>query len=127
VTVSFIEDLAQRFDTDRRRLRSVVFHLLGSVANAEDAVQSAWLKASRPVLRPRLRDVYRPYYRSASTMARIHSIDIVGDAGRLDSAAVALPEDRYLTRPRLHRLPEIHKPVSRISQEARHDQKPRTR
>lgn len=42
-----IEDLAQRFDGDRRHLKSVAFHLLGSVADAEDAVQSAWLKASR--------------------------------------------------------------------------------
>ena len=42
-----IEDLAQRFDSDRRHLKSVAFHLLGSVADAEDAVQSAWLKASR--------------------------------------------------------------------------------
>jgi RNA polymerase sigma factor (sigma-70 family) len=42
-----IEDLAQRFDSDRRHLRSVAFHLLGSVTDAEDAVQSAWLKASR--------------------------------------------------------------------------------
>lgn len=42
-----IEELAQRFDADRRHLRSVAFHLLGSVADAEDAVQSAWLKASR--------------------------------------------------------------------------------
>jgi hypothetical protein len=41
-----IEDLAQRFDSDRRHLRSVAFHLLGSAADAEDAVQSAWLKAS---------------------------------------------------------------------------------
>src|ERR1700739_1911343 len=39
--------LAQRFDADRRHLRSVAFHLLGSVADADDAVQSAWLKASR--------------------------------------------------------------------------------
>ncbi|CAM3272535.1 RNA polymerase subunit sigma [Mycobacterium intermedium] len=38
--------LAQRFDADRRHLRSVAFHLLGSVPDAEDAVQSAWLKAS---------------------------------------------------------------------------------
>ncbi|MGH3576098.1 MAG: sigma factor, partial [Mycobacterium sp.] len=45
--MSTIEDLAQRFDADRRHLRSVAFHLLGSVADAEDAVQSAWLKASR--------------------------------------------------------------------------------
>lgn len=39
--------LAQRFDADRRHLRSVAFQLLGSVADADDAVQSAWLKASR--------------------------------------------------------------------------------
>lgn len=45
--MSTIEDLAQRFDADRRHLRSVAFHLLGSAADAEDAVQSAWLKASR--------------------------------------------------------------------------------
>jgi RNA polymerase sigma factor (sigma-70 family) len=42
-----LEDLAQRFDRDRRHLKSVAFHLLGSMADAEDAVQSAWLKASR--------------------------------------------------------------------------------
>lgn len=42
-----LEDLAQRFDSDRRHLQSVAFHLLGSTADAEDAVQSAWLKASR--------------------------------------------------------------------------------
>lgn len=40
-------DLAQQFDADRRHLRSVAFQLLGSVADADDAVQSAWLKASR--------------------------------------------------------------------------------
>ncbi|OBK81058.1 sigma-70 family RNA polymerase sigma factor [Mycobacterium sp. 1165178.9] len=39
--------LAARFDADRRHLRSVAFQLLGSVADADDAVQSAWLKASR--------------------------------------------------------------------------------
>lgn len=42
-----LADLAQRFDADRRHLRSVAFQLLGSVDDAEDAVQSAWLKASR--------------------------------------------------------------------------------
>jgi RNA polymerase sigma factor (sigma-70 family) len=45
--MSTVENLAQRFDADRRHLRSVAFHLLGSVADAEDAVQSAWLKANR--------------------------------------------------------------------------------
>lgn len=42
-----LTDLARRFDADRRHLRSVAYHLLGSVADADDAVQSAWLKASR--------------------------------------------------------------------------------
>jgi RNA polymerase sigma factor (sigma-70 family) len=42
-----LEDLAQRFEADRRHLRSVAFHLLGSVPDADDAVQTAWLKASR--------------------------------------------------------------------------------
>ncbi|OBI57014.1 sigma-70 family RNA polymerase sigma factor [Mycobacterium sp. E787] len=42
-----LADLAQRFDADRRHLRSVAFQLLGSLADADDAVQSAWLKASR--------------------------------------------------------------------------------
>lgn len=45
--MSTLDDLAQRFDADRRHLRSVAFYLLGSAADAEDAVQSAWLKASR--------------------------------------------------------------------------------
>lgn len=40
-------DLAQRFDADRPHLRSVAYQLLGSAADADDAVQSAWLKASR--------------------------------------------------------------------------------
>jgi RNA polymerase sigma-70 factor (ECF subfamily) len=42
-----LADLAQRFDADRRHLRSVAFRLLGSLDDADDAVQSAWLKASR--------------------------------------------------------------------------------
>jgi RNA polymerase sigma factor (sigma-70 family) len=44
-----VADLAQRFDADRQHLRAVAFRLLGSIADADDAVQSAWLKASRAV------------------------------------------------------------------------------
>ncbi|MCV7381216.1 RNA polymerase subunit sigma [Mycobacterium alsense] len=40
-------DLARRFDADRPHLRSVAYQLLGSAADADDAVQAAWLKASR--------------------------------------------------------------------------------
>jgi RNA polymerase sigma-70 factor (ECF subfamily) len=42
-----LAELALRFDADRRHLRAVAFTLLGSAADADDAVQSAWLKASR--------------------------------------------------------------------------------
>ena len=40
-------ELARQFDADRRHLRSVAYQLLGSAADADDVVQSAWLKASR--------------------------------------------------------------------------------
>jgi RNA polymerase sigma-70 factor, ECF subfamily len=42
-----VAELARRFDANRQHLRSVAYQLLGSVADADDAVQSAWLKASR--------------------------------------------------------------------------------
>jgi RNA polymerase sigma-70 factor, ECF subfamily len=42
-----VAELARRFDANRRHLRSVAYQLLGSVADADDAVQAAWLKASR--------------------------------------------------------------------------------
>lgn len=45
--MSAVEDLARHFEADRHHLRSVAFHLLGSAADADDAVQSAWLKISR--------------------------------------------------------------------------------
>lgn len=41
-----LENLAREFEGHRPRLHSVAFHLLGSTADADDAVQSAWLKAS---------------------------------------------------------------------------------
>lgn len=38
--------LAARFDAERSRLRGVAFRMLGSLAEAEDAVQEAWLRLS---------------------------------------------------------------------------------
>jgi Sigma-70 region 2 len=39
--------LAQRFQEHRSRLRAVAYRMLGSLAEADDAVQEAWLRASR--------------------------------------------------------------------------------
>ena len=39
--------LAARFEDHRPHLRSVAYRMLGSIAEAEDAVQDAWLRASR--------------------------------------------------------------------------------
>jgi RNA polymerase sigma factor (sigma-70 family) len=39
--------LAERFEADRARLRSVAYRMLGSPSEAEDAVQEAWLRLSR--------------------------------------------------------------------------------
>ena len=39
--------LAERFDAERRRLRAVAYRMLGSLTEAEDAVQEAWLRLAR--------------------------------------------------------------------------------
>src|ERR687896_359799 len=41
------EFLAQRFEEHRTRLRAVAYRMLGSVSEADDAVQEAWLRLSR--------------------------------------------------------------------------------
>ena len=41
------EWLAARFEENRPRLRSVSYRMLGSLSDAEDAVQQAWLRLSR--------------------------------------------------------------------------------
>ena len=41
------EWLAERFETHRPHLRAVAYRLLGSLADADDAVQDTWLRASR--------------------------------------------------------------------------------
>jgi RNA polymerase sigma-70 factor (ECF subfamily) len=41
------EWLADRFEEHRPHLRSVAYRMLGSLAEADDAVQDSWLRASR--------------------------------------------------------------------------------
>jgi RNA polymerase sigma factor (sigma-70 family) len=39
--------LVERFETDRPRLRAVAYRMLGSLSEADDAVQEAWIRLSR--------------------------------------------------------------------------------
>src|SRR6266542_1929040 len=39
--------LAERFEENRPHMRAVAYRMLGSLAEAEDAVQEAWLRLSR--------------------------------------------------------------------------------
>ena len=40
-------ELAARFDRERPQLRAVAYRILGSLTEADDAVQEAWLRLSR--------------------------------------------------------------------------------
>src|ERR671922_1068282 len=39
--------LAERFEANRTHLRAVAYRMLGSVSEADDAVQEAWLRLNR--------------------------------------------------------------------------------
>ncbi len=39
--------LAERFEANRAQLRRVAFRMLGSLTEADDAVQEAWIRLSR--------------------------------------------------------------------------------
>src|SRR6185437_1889663 len=48
--ISLMDDqqwLAERFEEHRPRLRAVAYRMLGSLSEADDAVQDAWLRVSR--------------------------------------------------------------------------------
>jgi RNA polymerase sigma-70 factor (ECF subfamily) len=47
VTVDEQDGVAKRFEENRKHLRAVAFRMLGSLSEAEDAVQEAWLRLRR--------------------------------------------------------------------------------
>ena len=47
ITMPLSERLAQQFEEHRSHLRAVAYRMLGSVSEAEDAVQEAWIRLSR--------------------------------------------------------------------------------
>src|SRR5262249_35175878 len=47
VTEAGQQDLARRFEQDRRRLWAVAFRMLGASGEADEAVQEAWLRLAR--------------------------------------------------------------------------------
>jgi RNA polymerase sigma-70 factor, ECF subfamily len=41
------DSLAEQFEANRARLKAVAYRMLGSVSEAEDAVQESWLRLAR--------------------------------------------------------------------------------
>jgi RNA polymerase sigma-70 factor (ECF subfamily) len=50
------ESLAESFESQRGRLRAIAYRMLGSLSEAEDAVQEAWLRLSRVEARASARE-----------------------------------------------------------------------
>src|SRR5260221_13651010 len=46
-----LERLAEQFEEHRSHVRAVAYRMLGSVSEAEDAVQEAWIRLSRTDIR----------------------------------------------------------------------------
>lgn len=98
-------ELAQQFDHSRGHLRTVAFRMLGSVHEADDAVQEVWLRASRAYASDVVSvrgwlttiagrvclDMLRSRRRRGEDFADMVALDELGTDGRHEDAAN--PED----------------------------------
>jgi RNA polymerase sigma-70 factor (ECF subfamily) len=102
-------DLVQRFDADRRHLRSVAFQLLGSVADADDAVQAAWLKATRHGFDALLvvLDRLSPSQRVALVLHDVFAMPFEKIAALLDRSPAAAKKLASRAGGRLHARPAV--------------------
>lgn len=66
---------AERFEENRTHLRAVAYRILGSLSEAEDAVQEAWLRLSRADTKRR-----RELGRLADDSRRAGVVEHVADA-----------------------------------------------
>ncbi|MGW4920743.1 sigma-70 family RNA polymerase sigma factor [Streptomyces parvulus] len=85
------DDIALRFERDRPRLRAVAYRILGSLSEADDALQDAWLRADRADTS----DVANPSGWLTTVVARVCLNMLRARAGRredpLDDAAPVPP------------------------------------
>jgi RNA polymerase sigma-70 factor (ECF subfamily) len=84
-----MEALAERFEADRQHLRGVAFRILGSLDDAEDAVQQTWLKASGADLRE-----VQNLTAWLTTVAARQCLDVL--RARQRHHEVALPDDEAI-------------------------------
>ena len=83
------EALVGRFEAEREHLRGVAFRILGSLEDAEDAVQQTWLKASQTDLRG-----VQNLTGWLTTVTARHCLDTL--RARKRRGEVALPDDEAI-------------------------------
>jgi RNA polymerase sigma-70 factor (ECF subfamily) len=85
------EALAGRFDAEREHLRGVAFRILGSLEDAEDAVQQTWFKVSRTDVRG-----VQNLTGWLTTVTARHCLDTL--RARKRRGEVALPDDEAIAQ-----------------------------
>jgi len=75
-----MRDLATEFEAEREHLTAVAYRMLGSRAEAEDAVQEAWLRCSATLADPKARAEIRDLRRWLTTTTARICLDVLRSA-----------------------------------------------